>query len=80
MLAARRASLVMARPCREVQHRGQRFTCRPQEALEIIHNGVAALEKGPTISCGLRLVLNHLVRSDSIEHGADGVLSPLKPG
>jgi hypothetical protein len=32
----------------------------------MIQYGVAALEKDPAISCGLRLVLDHLACSESI--------------
>ena len=40
------------------------FTARPKGAM--IQYGVAVLEKDPAILCGLRLVLNHLGGSESI--------------
>jgi hypothetical protein len=42
------------------------FPARPQGASQIIQYGVAVLEKGTTILCGQRLVLNNLACSESI--------------
>ncbi len=43
-----------------------RFTARPQGAAQMIQYGVAALAKDRAIYCGLRLVLDHLGGSESI--------------
>jgi len=45
---------------------GDCFTARPKGATQMIQYGVAVLEKDPAILCGLRLVLNHLGGSESI--------------
>jgi hypothetical protein len=43
-----------------------RFPARPKGASQMIHVGVAPFEKDPAISCRLRLVLDHLACSESI--------------
>jgi hypothetical protein len=40
------------------------FTARPKGASQMIQSGVAVLEKDPAISCGRRLVSNHLAGSE----------------
>ena len=43
-----------------------RFPTRPKGATQMVQYGVAALEKDPAILCGLRLVLDHLGGSESV--------------
>jgi len=43
-----------------------RFPARPTGASQMAQYGVAVLDKGTTLLFGLRLVLDHLGRSDSI--------------
>ena len=55
--------LAIAKRCNTA---GDRFPARPKGASQMIQYGVAVLDKGTTILCGQRLVLNHLANSESV--------------
>jgi len=63
---ARRASPVMARPCQEAQHRGRPLHGSPEGSYPDDPIRRCSPCKGHAVPCGLRLVLDHLGSSESI--------------
>ena len=65
-MAARRASPGMKTLAKRRNAGNDRFPARPKGAAQMNKYGVAVLEKGPAILCGLRLVLDHLGSSEHV--------------